>query len=260
MQGQAGSIWKVLQSTWTHHDSWTRPDFCHKADWKCIHNMQYCSTKCRPTWPWAVILICLVTTLPLEFVALEPSIQDQLGVALGYVAQLVHHLASTLSVPLQYPLHLNGSKSSIYDYISDISAVQNNREYVCSVCLWFGWLTGSERRKEVVSEGRGKEGREGGRLWEREGGCGEGEREREVPLTHLLCFLSSHSSSLFFLLFSFPLFPRGSEKEVFMYAVYLLNKDVCQLRQYSGIGASKSNFKHTLPNLKSLVDKLSRPM
>lgn len=58
----------------------------------------------------------------------EPGYQDQLGVGLGYVAQLVHHMASTLSAPLQYPLHLNGSKSAIYDYISDISAIQNNRE------------------------------------------------------------------------------------------------------------------------------------
>jgi hypothetical protein len=37
-------------------------------------------------------------------------------------------MASTLSAPLQYPLHLNGSKSAVYDYISDISAIQNNRE------------------------------------------------------------------------------------------------------------------------------------
>ena len=58
----------------------------------------------------------------------EPNIQDQLGIALGYVAQLVHHIASTLSVPLQYPIHLNGSKSSIYDYISDMSIIQNTRE------------------------------------------------------------------------------------------------------------------------------------
>ncbi len=45
-----------------------------------------------------------------------------------------------------------------------------------------------------------------------------------------------------------------------MYAVYLLNKDICQLRQYSGLGISKSLFKHTLPNLKALIDKLTRPM
>ena len=60
----------------------------------------------------------------------EASIHDQLAVGLGYVAQLVHHLAAALSVPLQYPLLLNGSKSSIFDHISDISAVQTNREYV----------------------------------------------------------------------------------------------------------------------------------
>ena len=60
--------------------------------------------------------------------------------------------------------------------------------------------------------------------------------------------------------FSFPLFLRGSEKEVFMYAVYLLNKNICQLRQFSGLGASKSHFKHTLPNLKHLIDKLTEPM
>ena len=45
-----------------------------------------------------------------------------------------------------------------------------------------------------------------------------------------------------------------------MYAVYLLNKNICQLRQYTGLGASKSHFKHTLPNLKVLIDKLTEPM
>ena len=64
----------------------------------------------------------------------------------------------------------------------------------------------------------------------------------------------------YFFPLSFPLFLRGSEKEVFMYAVYLLNKDICQLRLYSGLGISKSLFKHTLPNLKALIDKLTRPM
>ena len=59
---------------------------------------------------------------------------------------------------------------------------------------------------------------------------------------------------------SFPLFLRSSEKEVFMYAVYLLNKDICQLRQFTGLGVSKSLFRHTLPNLKYLIDKLTEPM
>ena len=45
-----------------------------------------------------------------------------------------------------------------------------------------------------------------------------------------------------------------------MYAVYLLNKDICQVRQYSGLGASKSLFKRTLPSLKSMMDKLTSPL
>ena len=45
-----------------------------------------------------------------------------------------------------------------------------------------------------------------------------------------------------------------------MYAVYLLNKDICQLRQFTGLGVSKSNFKHTLRNLKTLIDRLTGPM
>lgn len=45
-----------------------------------------------------------------------------------------------------------------------------------------------------------------------------------------------------------------------MYAVYLLNKDICQLRQFTGLGVSKSLFRHTLPNLKYLIDKLTEPM
>nr|XP_018913944.1 PREDICTED: UV radiation resistance-associated gene protein [Bemisia tabaci] len=49
----------------------------------------------------------------------------------------------------------------------------------------------------------------------------------------------------------FPLFSRGKDKLQFNYGVYLLNKNIAQLRWYCGI--STNDLRTTLPNLASLL-------
>ncbi|CAI7994487.1 UV radiation resistance-associated protein [Geodia barretti] len=114
----------------------------------------------------------------------EPTRVEQLGVALGYVAHLVHHLGKILFIPLLYPIRPQGSKSVILDLVSEETLIDNIKE--------------------------------------------------------------------------FPLFAKGSEKALFQYAVFLLNKDIAQVRQHCGYGTSKTLFKRTLPNLKFLLDRLTR--
>ncbi len=58
----------------------------------------------------------------------EPNNVEQPGVALGYVAHLVHHLAQILLVPLQYEIRPNGSRSHICDYISNEAIIDDIRE------------------------------------------------------------------------------------------------------------------------------------
>lgn len=58
----------------------------------------------------------------------EQSNYDQLGVALGYVAQLVYQLGKILLIPLQYPIKPHGSKSFICDFISDEALIDNIKE------------------------------------------------------------------------------------------------------------------------------------
>lgn len=53
---------------------------------------------------------------------------DQLGVALGYTAHLVEQLAKVLVVPLPYPLKFNGSKSTVFDHISE-TFTENIKEF-----------------------------------------------------------------------------------------------------------------------------------
>ena len=53
---------------------------------------------------------------------------DQVGVALGYTSHLVEQLAKVLLVPLPYPLKPNGSRSTIFDHISDKSLTENIQE------------------------------------------------------------------------------------------------------------------------------------
>ncbi|ESO98877.1 hypothetical protein LOTGIDRAFT_158830 [Lottia gigantea] len=50
----------------------------------------------------------------------------------------------------------------------------------------------------------------------------------------------------------FPLFSKGKEKFQFNYGVFLLNKNISQLRFYCGLGTS--NLRLTLPNIKTLLE------
>lgn len=49
----------------------------------------------------------------------------------------------------------------------------------------------------------------------------------------------------------FPLYSRGKERHSFNYGVYLLNKNIAQLRWYCGL--TTSDLRHTLPNLQALM-------
>ncbi|CAH1245606.1 UVRAG [Branchiostoma lanceolatum] len=51
----------------------------------------------------------------------------------------------------------------------------------------------------------------------------------------------------------FPLYSKGKERFQFSYAVFLLNKNIAQLRYYCGLGTS--DLRLTLPNLKSLLEQ-----
>lgn len=50
----------------------------------------------------------------------------------------------------------------------------------------------------------------------------------------------------------FPLYTKGKEKIQFYYGVFLLNKNIAQLRQFCGLATQ--NLRNTLPNLKDLLD------
>ncbi|XP_038618016.1 UV radiation resistance-associated gene protein [Tachyglossus aculeatus] len=50
----------------------------------------------------------------------------------------------------------------------------------------------------------------------------------------------------------FPLYPKGGEKLQFDYGVYLLNKNIAQLRYQHGLGTP--DLRQTLPNLKSFLE------
>ena len=58
----------------------------------------------------------------------EPSSVDHLGVALGYVAHLIHQLSRVLLIPLQYQVKPYGSRSYICDHISDEALIDNIKE------------------------------------------------------------------------------------------------------------------------------------
>ncbi|CAL1542983.1 unnamed protein product [Lymnaea stagnalis] len=51
----------------------------------------------------------------------------------------------------------------------------------------------------------------------------------------------------------FPLYGKGKEKFQYNYAVFLLNKNISQLRFYCGLGTN--DLRQTLPNLKSLLEQ-----
>ena len=58
----------------------------------------------------------------------EPTRVEQLGVALGYVAHLIHHLGKILFIPLLYPIRPQGSKSVILDLVSEETLIDNIKE------------------------------------------------------------------------------------------------------------------------------------
>ncbi|CAG5118810.1 unnamed protein product [Candidula unifasciata] len=51
----------------------------------------------------------------------------------------------------------------------------------------------------------------------------------------------------------FPLYGKGKEKFQYNYAVFLLNKNISQMRFYCGLGTN--DLRQTLPNLKSLLEQ-----
>ena len=64
------------------------------------------------------------------YLSSEPSSVEQLGVALGYVAHLLHQLGRAMFIPLLYPIKPQGSKSAICDLISEETLIDNIKEYV----------------------------------------------------------------------------------------------------------------------------------
>jgi hypothetical protein len=54
----------------------------------------------------------------------------------------------------------------------------------------------------------------------------------------------------------FPLYIKGTEKSLYQFGLYLLWRNILQLRQHCGYSNSKSSAKKTLLNLKNLLDKL----
>lgn len=83
-------------------------------------------------------LLFTIRSLQLPNSSLGFSVSDdQLSAALGYTAHLVHNLALYLSVPLRYPIFLQGSTSFIQD---PISTIQTNRTFPL-------FRTGSEQHR-----------------------------------------------------------------------------------------------------------------
>ena len=58
-----------------------------------------------------------------------------LSVSLGYVAQLVQMMAKFLELPLRYPVNPMGSRSSMFDLVTD-KLSDKEREYVIFCCLF----------------------------------------------------------------------------------------------------------------------------
>ena len=58
-------------------------------------------------------------------------------------------------------------------------------------------------------------------------------------------------------MFRFPLYSKGKDRLYFEYAVYLLNKDIAQLRWMCGLNTG--DLAATLPNLSALIQHLLSP-
>lgn len=81
----------------------------------------------------------------------------------------------------------------------------------------------------------------------------------DVPTRYPICHFGSRSKIIDHITDSipdkereFPLYSRGKEKHAFNYGVYLLNKNIAQLRWYCGL--TTSDLRHTLPNLQGLMN------
>ncbi|XP_014286983.1 UV radiation resistance-associated protein [Halyomorpha halys] len=81
----------------------------------------------------------------------------------------------------------------------------------------------------------------------------------DVPTRYPICHFGSRSKIIDHITDSipdkereFPLYSRGKEKHSFNYGVYLLNKNIAQLRWYCGL--TTSDLRHTLPNLQGLMN------
>lgn len=81
----------------------------------------------------------------------------------------------------------------------------------------------------------------------------------ELPLRYPIRGLGSRSSVVDFVTDKltekqreFPLYSKGKEKFQFHYGVFLLNKNIAQLRYHNGLGTA--DLRNTLPNLKQLLE------
>nr|BAN21317.1 hypothetical protein [Riptortus pedestris] len=81
----------------------------------------------------------------------------------------------------------------------------------------------------------------------------------DVPTRYPICHFGSRSKIIDHITDNipdkereFPLYSRGKEKHSFNYGVYLLNKNIAQLRWYCGL--TTSDLRHTLPNLQALMN------
>ncbi|KAJ3230972.1 hypothetical protein HDU81_004125 [Chytriomyces hyalinus] len=85
----------------------------------------------------------------------------------------------------------------------------------------------------------------------------------EIPLRYPINPMSSRSMILDRLSLhgpgnmEFPLFIKGQDKLRFEYGVFLLNKNIEQLMAVAGVVVK--NLRNTLPNLKALMDAMSKP-
>ncbi|KAJ3400567.1 hypothetical protein HDU80_006847 [Chytriomyces hyalinus] len=85
----------------------------------------------------------------------------------------------------------------------------------------------------------------------------------EIPLRYPINPMSSRSMILDRLSLhgpgnmEFPLFMKGQDKLRFEYGVFLLNKNIEQLMAVAGVVVK--NLRNTLPNLKALIDAMSKP-
>ena len=64
-----------------------------------------------------------------------------LSVSLGYVAQLVYMMAKFLELPLRYPIKAMGSRSSVFDPVTDKLTDRQREYYAIQFTSLFSILT-----------------------------------------------------------------------------------------------------------------------